>query len=117
VSLSLAAVDVVACGGVSAAQAWHAHVFVCARSQRSFNADKWKQTYVDFIARVRAALGKDVHIFLGCGPMSQTVFFCPLVLQLEAQLSATDPHISSLDFRMPGMVLIGCLDHPNWCVV
>lgn len=90
--------------------------------QNDFRDTNWKSvtktlfvnTYATFIGYLRSNFPKSSKIFVGCGPMSQTKYFCPYLTDMVNKMQATDPNIYLLDFRVPNLSLTGCLDHPTW---
>ncbi len=71
--------------------------------------------YNEMLNTMRSTFGPNTVIFAGCGPMSQTKYFCSYLQGIVA--SRKDPNLVLLDYRAPTVgKLLGCLDHPTWCV-
>jgi hypothetical protein len=73
---------------------------------------RWAPTYRTLVARLLTLYPPTTKLFLGCGPMSQTRFFCPDVTAIVREQNSS--RVNLIDFRDPTLVLKGCLDHPNW---
>ncbi len=73
------------------------------------------KAYQGLINDTLLVFGPSVKIFLGCGPMSQTRYFCPLVQKLVEEYTGYGyKGFYLIDFRIEDLPLIGCLAHPNW---
>ena len=78
---------------------------------------QWEKTYAAFVERVRRDYPSPIKVFIGCGPMSETWRYCPLLQSIvNLWRSNGDQNMFLLDFRIGGMMMAGCLAHPTWCV-
>jgi hypothetical protein len=107
------------CVRVSVYDHVHARVCLCALCVRcslaKLSGGVWGTTMMNFLKQIRVDYPSPIKIFLGCGPMSETYQYCPTLQGIVAKWNADgDSRVYLLDFRIPGMLMKGCLGHPNW---